>query len=544
MALIPIMGQPVNLVPNNERAFGCEPENSFCTLYKQSSDIEDFIFVQMEQTPCNPSIISNGNFADDEDWTFDTDVVIAQNKATHVVGVEGEISQDLSAVLVDTYHQIKVTVTGMSGGSIGVYFTQSGTPSATITENGIYTFYLYDLGDNDNLTFVFSSDCDASISEVAVFGLIDEATAAANATINTIDGVYVANMTATLIDEFIIYRITTAALEGCYNITIIDPCINFDELTEVFTDTTFDDAGEWTVGTDIGVTPDVSSGRFNDPADYWGKLSFAVQPFNIPTGVDLFMVAKVVTGTLFTGGTVSIKTENLDIVQFGGGFLAQNTTYQKALVVPSDHFDPTTLDMGIEHQAAWDTFFPTPTANSDYYPGVTINQFLEVSLKVAPVSQVSGVFFSNCIKVSTDVSGTQLVEGFADPINSFPAGNKSLGFMFLQGFFWLRARLSIQFSNPHSPIKTENYLYSSGRKKKAYAQVGKAWDLTFHAVDENMHDTIANIINCDQFTIEGNEYITDEKEYTANYGPKGVDPVGESTIEVQKIQNTRFNTNV
>jgi hypothetical protein len=105
-------------------------------------------------------------------------------------------------------------------------------------------------------------------------------------------------------------------------------------------------------------------------------------------------------------------------------------------------------------------------------------------------------------------------------------------------------RLNLQFSNPHSPIKTENYLYSNGRKKKAYAQVGKAWDLTFHAVDENMHDTIANIINCDQFTINGNEYITDEKEYTANYGPKGVDPVGESTIEVQKIENTRFNTNI
>ena len=542
MALKPIMGQPVNLVPNNERAFGCEPENSFCTLY--SKDSSEAIMFEMQQTPCDPSIISNGTFADGTDWTPDADVIIAQNKATHVVGIIGEITQDLSAVLINTYFQVKVTVTGMSAGTIDIYFTQAGTASATISENGIYTFYLYDVGDNDDITFVFSADCDGSIGDVEVFGLINESDAATIATLYTSEGVFAATMIAYNIDDYLIFRAATSSLEeGCYTITVVDPCIDIDSLTEAFADPTFDDAGEWSVGTDIGVTPDVSSGRFNVPADYWGKKSFAVQPFNIPTGVDLFMVAKVVTGTLFTGGTVTIKTDLAGITQFGGGLLAQNTAYTKSLIMPSGYFDPSSLDMGIEHQAAWDAFFPTPTANIYYITGDN-NQFLEVSLMVAPASEVSGIFTSNCLKVATDVGNTKIVEGFADPINSFPAGNKSLGFMFLQGFFWLRARLALQFSNPHSPIKTENYLYSSGRKKKAYAQVGKAWDLTFHAVDENMHDTIANIINCDEFTIEGNEYITDEKEYTANYGPKGVDPVGESTIEVQKIKNTRFNTNV
>ena len=542
MALIPIMGQPVNLVPNNERAFGCEPENSFCTLY--SKDSSEAIMFEMQQTPCDPSIISNGTFADGTDWTPDADVIIAQNKATHVVGIIGEITQDLSAVLINTYFQVKVTVTGMSAGTIDIYFTQAGTASATISENGIYTFYLYDVGDNDDITFVFSADCDGSIGDVEVFGLINESDAATIATLYTSEGVFAATMIAYNIDDFLIFRAATSSLEeGCYTITVVDPCIDIDSLTEVFADPTFDDAGEWTVGTDIGVTPDVSSGRFNDPADYFGKKSFANQVFNIPTGVQLLAIAKVVTGTLFTGGMVSIKTDLIGIAEFGDGVtLPQNTTFTKTLVLPSDHFDPASLSMGIEHQAAWETF-PTPTVNPTYLTGDN-NEFLEVSLMVAPASEVSGIFTSNCLKVSIDVGNTKIVEGFADPINSFPAGNKSLGFMFLQGFFWLRARLSIQFSNPHSPIKTENYLYSSGRKKKAYSQVGKAWDLTFHAVDENMHDTIANIINCDEFTIEGNEYITDEKEYTANYGPKGVDPVGESTIEVQKIENTRFNTNV
>jgi len=59
-----------------------------------------------------------------------------------------------------------------------------------------------------------------------------------------------------------------------------------------------------------------------------------------------------------------------------------------------------------------------------------------------------------------------------------------------------------------------------------------------------MHDTIANIINCDEFTIEGNEYITDEKEYSPNWNNKSALDTAEAKIEVQKIENTRFNTNI
>ena len=52
MALIPIMGQPVNLVPNNERAFGCEPENGYCSLYGQEADGTEKIMFQMKQEQC------------------------------------------------------------------------------------------------------------------------------------------------------------------------------------------------------------------------------------------------------------------------------------------------------------------------------------------------------------------------------------------------------------------------------------------------------------------------------------------------------------
>jgi len=140
-----------------------------------------------------------------------------------------------------------------------------------------------------------------------------------------------------------------------------------------------------------------------------------------------------------------------------------------------------------------------------------------------------------------------LVEGFADfttTTSTSALAGRSLGFLFVVDRFWLRSRIPVQFSNPHSPIKTENALYSNGTKKKLFAQISKIWDVTFSEVDENMHDTITNIINCDTFKIDGFEYITDEKEYSANYGPKGVDTVGESTIEAGRIDGTRFNINV
>ena len=549
MALIPIMGQPVNLVPNNERAFGCEPENGYCVLYGQDeatdTDPAEAIMFEMRQTPCGATIVSNGTFADGSDWTADANVVIAQNKATHVVGTSGEITQALT-VTIGNYYQIEVTVTGMSAGTIDIYFTQAGTPSYTISENGVYTIYLYDIGDNDDIAFVFSADCDAAISNVAVYKLLN--TTEIIATLNTIDGVFVANMTIDLFDDYVLASVDTYTLsEGCYSIVVIDPCesASYAGLTEVFVDGVFDDAGEWTVAADVGVAPTISGGLFNIPADYFYKESTAIQAFNIPTNVKLFAIGEIETGNMFTGGIVEFSTDLVNgLIQFGqmGGIeLMSNLTYTKTFIINA--LDVSTLDQIVKHTASTGGF-PSVEPNPFYFPGDN-NEIKRVSLRVAPFSEVTGIFTSNCIKVSADVSGTRKVEGFAELLDesSNPIKGRSLGFLFVDDYFWLRARLGVQFSNPHTPTSTDNNLSSNGRTKKAYAQLSKAWDLTFHAVDENMHDTIANIINCDSFQIEGNEYVTDEKEYTANYGENGINAVAESTIEVQKVDGTRFNTN-
>ena len=522
MALIPIMGQPVNLVPNNERAFGCEPENGYCVLYGQDeatdTDPAEAIMFEMRQTPCGATIVSNGTFADGSDWTADANVVIAQNKATHVVGTSGEITQALT-VTIGNYYQIEVTVTGMS--------------AYTISENGVYTIYLYDIGDNDDIAFVFSADCDAAISNVAVYKLLN--TTEIIATLNTIDGVFVANMTIDLFDDYVLASIDTNSLdEGCYMVQVIDPCeVNVSAMTEAFTDPSFANAGDWTVS-GSGLTAVVSGGRFLCTSGAGTGVGTATQPFNFPVGVRTLYYVEFTTGQIEsvdpnTNGGIYVDSNPFFV--FNG--IQPNTTYSSYGIYAADFFNGSELDQQF--------FFII----DDVYTAGYINEILSVSVLTIPLSSGTGVFTSNCLKVSADTTGTRVVEGFADLTDesSSPHKGKSLGFLFVDDYFWLRARLGVQFSNPHTPTSTDNNLSSNGRTKKAYAQLSKAWDLTFHAVDENMHDTIGNIINCDSFQIEGNEYVTDEKEYTANYGENGINAVAESTIEVQKVDGTRFNTN-
>jgi hypothetical protein len=528
MALIPIMGQPVNLVPNNERAFGCEPENSFCALYAKAEG--EVIAVQMIQTPCDPTLVTNGTFITDTGWTYDANVVIAGQKATHVVGTTGEIYQDIYGALgAGDYVSLMFSVTGMGAGTIDVHVGETAA-TYTITENGIYTFYLKPELDDTLLLFEFSADCDGSISSISSFKLYRESDVSAY--LLDASGVIVRTLTTILLEDRIVFSIPTFLIdEGCYTIQVADPCtVALTTLTERFVDYDFQDAGAWTVATNSG-TAIISADHFKTVTGATTPTrATAIQAFNIPQGVRLYVEMRI-----------DVNVSSYADIEAGIFIEDGGDTIDLMRVT-----NPTTVLI----RRIWEAGYPPEYLNmgafiEDSSGNVGVNNWMTtVSLKTALASDVDGIFESNCIKIASDVSGTQLVKGTADEVATYPLPNKSLGFLFHRDIFWLQARLALQFSNPHSPIKTENYLYSSGRKKKAYAQVGKAWDLTFHAVDENMHDTIANIINCDVFTINGNQYITDEKEYTANYGPKGVDPVGESTIEVQKIDNTRFNTNV
>lgn len=547
MALIPIMGQPVNLVPDNERSLNCNEQGEYCVVYKKSSDINDRIMVQMKQEPCGEDLIVDGDFPDGDNWTIVTgDIVFADGKANHVTGSSAELSQEVTGVDLGNYYKVSVTVTGMTAGTLDLYFTQAGIYSKRITENGIYTFYLFNLGDNDNIAFVWSSDCDASISGVSAYKLLIDSDIVAN--LLDADGNIVSAMIIEYHDDAFVFSKATIDLdEGCYTVQIIDPCA--DAGTAIFTNPNFSSGGAgWTLST-ADCLPDFDcSASFvgdelvqvpsatgdNDP---FGKTStYCTVPFDSDLEIteDCYLKFEIEVdaandsqGFYFVvgdgvGNYTVIAT--FDDIEVG--------LHSATIFFAAGSIDPTSLDMGI-----W--------ISGSYFSGNT-NIVKYAQITKIPIGG-SNTYQSNCLQVSSITEGTRIVEGFADfttTTSTSALAGRSLGFLFVADRFWLRSRIPVQFSNPHSPIKTENALYSSGTKKKLYAQVGKIWDVTFSDVDENMHDTIANIINCDTFKIDGFEYITDEKEYSANYGPKGVDTVGESTIEAGRIDGTRFNINV
>jgi hypothetical protein len=533
MALKPIMGQPVNLIPQYEQSFGCDVENKYCVLY--GKDENERIMVEMQQEPCGGNLVSNGEFVIDSDWTYDVNVVIADGKANHVVGTSGEIYQDIySAFSLGAYFNLYFTVTGMSAGTIEVYMAATGTPTFIITENGIYIKYRQPPFDNTELRFVFSSDCDGSISFVSSFKLLNDTEIIANL-LDSSGNPYVA-MNIETIDDFVIcWYYTFGIAEGCYTVQIIDPCVATSALLPVnILDNDFENTPpEWNIATNSGTIdfdlPDaltVTTGAITP------VLATAVQPNPIPTGNDLFLQIEI-----YLAGGTDVGVFNLFL------FVDDGTTSEIARWnnVASGHLTATVfVSKSILNVSVLD--FGIGIENSTGNVG---EKFLisYIDIKYAIASTENGLYTSNCLKVVADIGTTRIVEGFADEINPYPNGNLSLGFLFHRDFFWLRARLDVSFANPHNGIKQDNNLFSNGRKKKAFAQVTKLWDLNFIGADENMHDTISNIISCDKFTVESQEYLTDEKDYQPTWNTKSMIDIADSKIEVQKIVGTRFNNN-
>jgi len=545
MALIPIMGQPVNLVPDNERSLNCNEQGEYCVVYKKSSDINDRIMVQMKQEPCGENLIVDGDFPDGDNWTIVTgDIVFADGKANHVTGSSAELSQAVADVDLGNYYKVSVTVTGMTAGTLDLYFTQSGI-SRRITENGIYTFYLFNLDDNDNIAFVWSNDCDGSISGVSAYKLLTDSDIVAN--LLDADGNIVSAMFIEYHDEAFVFSKSTNDLdEGCYTVQIIDPCA--DTGTAIFTNPNFSSGGAgWTlstadcppdfdcfasfVGDELVQTP--SETGDNDPSGR--TYTYCTQSFNPDLEIteDCYLRFDIeVDPVNDSQGFYFIVGDGVGNYTIIHGIDDITGFFSVTVFFPAGSIDPTSLDMGLIVSGSYDL------------GNTNIVKFMQIT-KI-PIG-TTNTYQSNCLQVSSITEGTRIVEGFADfttTTSTSAEAGRSLGFLFVADRFWLRSRIPVQFSNPHSPIKTENALYSSGTKKKLFAQVGKIWDVTFSDVDENMHDTIANIINCDTFKIDDIQYITDEKEYSANYGPKGVDTIGESTIEAGRIDGTRFNINV
>ena len=519
MGLERILGQPVLLGGQTEKNNECDTRSGYCVPYNQS---EDSIFVLMKQTPCDDTLVTNGDFATDTDWTITgTDQwTIVDGKICASVGTVETFSQVVGSFTVFDKFVINLTVQGMTAGSLEVYL--GGSLVKTITENGIYAIYVGSSWSTDELLFSKSADFDGCVDSISLFKLLSEQDITANI-IGTDSGV-VTPMNLAFFNEYIHFSIPASSLsEGCYVIMITDPCGTPLSFTEILTDTGFDSPSDWVTSSDGNGTASITGSTLKQTlgtvAGAGGYTrATASQPFPSLTGRYLIKIVYE-TGTIDASTAyVNVQTDD-NTIRFEQGVDA-NTTYTQYSVVD---LDPSILETQITIRSVG--------ASGD------INELKSCSIQYIPFDSGLTTSLSNCLKVLADTTGLKVVEGISDE-------HLSLGFYFETGYFSLKARLQAYFQNPHTAIKSDSYLKSNGVRGKQYAQVSKAWDLVFGEVDENMHDTIANIISCDHFTIDGVEYISDEKDYQPNWGNKSAANVAESVIEVSKAEGTRFNTNV
>jgi len=529
MGLKRILGQPVLLGGQTEKNNICDVRSGYCVVYDKT---DDKIFVLLEQEPCDDDIVTNGTFNSDTDWTVTgTDQwTIVDGKAVASVGTVETISQSVGTFTALEKFVIYVTVDSMTAGSLEVYL--GGSLVKTITSNGVYKIYTGSTWGSDTILFSKSTDFDGSIDNVSLYKLLSDLDITASIINTTTNDVYPMNVE--FFDEFVYISIPALGLaEGCYVISVNDPCSG--QYTELVTDYSFDNPSDWTVTGSTSHLPPTATIT-------GGKLVLAVsdtvsqseiqatQPIPSLDGQYLFIITIDSEGVGESPGT----NHDLKVYLSDGGtefelFSTTNIYLGTIVAYKQLTIDPSFLELGIR------VTLTEPSGTPVFQD--SLMALNSVSIKYIKSDADSLLGLSNCLKVAEDTTTLKLIEGTSDE-------HRSLGFYFEPGYFSLKARLEVYFQNPHTNIKNETYLKSNGAKGKQYAQVDKAWDLVFGAVDENMHDVIANIISSDHFTIDGVEYICDDKDYNPNWGAKSASNVAESTIEVSRATGTRFNTNV
>jgi len=548
MALVPIKNQPIRMESFPEETFMCSTDQ-YCVHYLKDTDD---IIVQMKQTPCGDDLVDDGTFTEDNYlpywafaygyWEINDNGTEEAGSATKIPGSSGTLTQDVltsSNVVVNDYLKLTYTVTGMTAGQLTVLL--GGNTSRVVTENGTYTDYVLMIVVSDMLlSFSANSTFDGSVSEVSCYLLKHNFDGAA--ILQDLDGNLVASPTLTdYADDRVIFTWNTDSIdEGCYRVAIVDECDPlFTGVTnvELNLDVPIDDSppGGWLLG-GSGATGAISGG-------FWSQTTVATAAQNLNRAGRGFAAA-IADGTyvfkveIITGSQDTDRSDSTLEVWLCDGFYTTGSSNLVTITNPQPNLTYTLYV--IAAKVTSDVGFLIIQDNRGSSTAGQVNQVASVSIKYGDVLSVTNIYGyeSNCLKVKTDLDDMALFRGQTiEDTNS--VDEYSMGFYFITPFNHLQIRVPASFTNPHRPIKQDAYLYSTGSKKKTFAQLDKAWDLVIHAVDENAHDVISTILNMEYCYINGNRYICEDKDYSADWA-KGEASVAEAVVEVSRVGDVIF----
>lgn len=468
----------------------------------------------------------------DDAWSFDSGL------ACHSPGSASDLYADLYTGLASgDYVKVTYSIFGMSDGTVTVKV--GGTTSRVVTQNGTYTDYVLSLYSDTYLKFSTDSDFDGCISPTSSYQLLD-ATDLFNAAyaVNIETGSSTVMNVALNEDRINFYLYTGFLSDGCYRITVTDPC-GTNSGTEINNDPLFNNSGAWTIDVSNvtpAVTAVISGGQLviTNPVSPAGAPTGYVelsQTINLFNGVNLYAIhTDFITG-LFTEPIPS-NAGNIEIVFPGGNSLIQAAGWSAS----TQYVKNTTIQVvntpgNPDYNKLVIRFELTGTLEDDVY------RFLSASIQMTPA--LVSVYNSNCLKLVTDTGSTKLIMGESDL-------DKSHGFLFDAQFFpRLDYRENVSFQSPKRPNNNDGYLNSAGRHKKNFSQNTKQWELIYSGVDENGHDCLSTIMSMDHFYIGEDtttryEYYWDEKTYEEDTGKKGIGVISEAKVLVSRIDKTTF----
>lgn len=486
-------------------------------------------------------------------WNFDfpipekNPVSLSGSGLCKVLDYETTVTEQTGTLEIGKYYQIVVKVEGSSDGFIEFFL---GTVSiGTTDENGIFT--LSGVSDGTEFSFTMSEFFDGCIMYISLYELSKNYTLKLK---NAETGALMLDIT----DNLLFGEEIKAGTRG----DLIQACISFNEamlgtLIPYFTNNSVCMYLEIESPVDGDV---ITSGTFTlsnsvSILDDWG-FTGTLEYDDVQGQVEL------------NGGTGFMLQD-----MSGGGFVQGNTYYVSfdlnCLVHDTGaEFDSFTLSIGSASdgtggEMVWNASnFPTAPGHyvykvvagtdGDYLAFMFDDSFGLSSIcldnvKVTTTPCPYEIYQSNCIKFMNENEGVLGWEG-SKLVTACNEDAGSFGLDWSTGFK-LQSRLFLDIISPRYPSKEdETYLQSNGVRERVYADSSKVFDLNIHAVDELTHDYIRTMLKCDILYIDDgytltNRYISLEAEYSPNHDPKGRLTLTDATVEVQKYDNTIFNTN-
>lgn len=149
---------------------------------------------------------------------------------------------------------------------------------------------------------------------------------------------------------------------------------------------------------------------------------------------------------------------------------------------------------------------------------------------------------SNCINYSLiQAAGTKLITACNEEA-------ESMGFDWTTGFK-IHGRVPATIVGPrYASPEDDTYLFSDSRRKRVFMRSEKTFDLLIGKVGELTHDWIRAALKCDVLFIESdypllNRYVCLDNEYVPQWERKSMPSTAEASVEIQRFDNTIFNTN-